>query len=1011
MANQDPRIRGSLPLSGLDTSTPDTNVEDGKCAVLHNLRIRDNAWRRIDPPAVKHCLHAMEDNADFFAQLDIVYHHPAAPDDTYIAALPADDGLIKLMQVRVEGETLTPEAGEICAIWTVEFIDDGSDTPSRAVALASRYPVASDVTVYVDYASTLAGEGGGTQPLMIKTGETVSSTYIRNARPLDNAGKSPIPASDATYTYRVFNNEQEADTHDPSFLAGISARSTVGHFGSILIVNDPDARRIYRLYYRNGSYEVFDIPAPPILIQRPYALYPSTETEFELRNDPWSQAMRADTYDKGSKAAIKLLNPTDGTFSIPTFTNRYCFYGEVCIMAAFRMIDGSIVSPSALCVISSEAESCNAWGRQYHVFHGNVNPMPEDETLTRNATMQLALLGIGDDYVRIQDLTFYDKEDKVDQYRINVFNIAIRPRIAIRIQPSINRSLVTEVVIFSTRINSIWDPSKFKDIDWVDLLHQVIPYNKFFAENRLPEQPLYPLKSIPIDEFTSDGRYETYLDAHLFEGIEHKESIYTPGESHRLYYTDFVEYNARVHAYGAMETELFGGYASPTDTVQGDYPVATCLNIDDRRRHAVTRRSTRLDGNADGRILDRILSYPDSRAVYMGDVSGSSVTDRITLDGAPANNYAYRTWAGDSEEAGDISMDISNPPIISYFYVKNSINLRKIVELANEPLDSTPVRYANRLRVSAANNPAVFPLSNTYAIGTDDTRIVAVNSAAVELSDAKFGEFPLYIFTDEGLFAAQSGSGEVLYASVVPVNHDRAINPRTLAVNYSLLYITSQGLRMMGSDGTRTISSPIDTADGDPRIRLLADAHLYLQHMSGEVILHIPPADTVTTDAISDYHGIAYVYSLVSGLWYTRDLQGRKLNNDDIVQRSANGAVIISDMQTEAPPTTGIHLAAVVTRPIKLGSAEYKRLEALVMRFRSAIPLNVQLIVEGSTDLETWYTLRTTDITPITRDRTLRRTPRSFRYMRITAYIAGSEAFAVTTFDLEYYHRFIHRLR
>ena len=71
----------------------------------------------------------------------------------------------------------------------------------------------------------------------------------------------------------------------------------------------------------------------------------------------------------------------------------------------------------------------------------------------------------------------------------------------------------------------------------------------------------------------------------------------------------------------------------------------------------------------------------------------------------------------------------------------------------------------------------------------------------------------------------------------------------------------------------------------------------------------------------------------------------------------------------------------------------------------------MQLIVEGSTDLKTWTTMRNTDLSAADRDILLRRFPYSMCYLRVTFEAAVSSRLEFTQFDMEYYLRFLHRLR
>ena len=74
-----PRQRTSVAIQGIDRSTPDDIVADGKCEELHNLRWKDNAWRPVHPHREKERL------TNIPAEYKVIYHHPAA--DKYIVEL------------------------------------------------------------------------------------------------------------------------------------------------------------------------------------------------------------------------------------------------------------------------------------------------------------------------------------------------------------------------------------------------------------------------------------------------------------------------------------------------------------------------------------------------------------------------------------------------------------------------------------------------------------------------------------------------------------------------------------------------------------------------------------------------------------------------------------------------------------------------------------------------------------------------------------------------------------
>ena len=271
------------------------------------------------------------------------------------------------------------------------------------------------------------------------------------------------------------------------------------------------------------------------------------------------------------------------------------------------------------------------------------------------------------------------------------------------------------------------------------------------------------------------------------------------------------------------------------------------------------------------------------------------------------------------------------------------------------------------------------------------------------MSDAKFGEFPLYVFTEEGIFTLQSGNGEVLYSAVIPLNYDRIINPETLAVNYNVIYITERGIHAMFSNESTLISGPINDSNNHPLLDFLRTAHLCYQYINNEVVIY-------NTDEKSNR---AFVLSLDNKTWSTRQFVGNKINNDAIIFPRTDDRIRIQRLNEEIAPSAhpdGSVFVKFVSRPIKLGSMEFKRLETFIARFVASGSYSTTIRLAGSVDLKTWITLREV-ATSADRDISIRRTPSSFRYLRATLSVIVPEDFELSGYDLEYYTRFLHRLR
>ena len=146
--------------------------------------------------------------------------------------------------------------------------------------------------------------------------------------------------------------------------------------------------------------------------------------------------------------------------------------------------------------------------------------------------------------------------------------------------------------------------------------------------------------------------------------------------------------------------------------------------------------------------LSPLISYPDSNAYKMEIVVKSENTRYKGSFLLTASEYENRADYLD-ETLSAISLENNSLP-------------------ASTPLDiplseNDTYTQPNILRVSELENPFIFPSEQTYTISNGEITGIATITAA--LSEGQFGEFPLYVFTEEGIWALQNGNGIVCYGA------------------------------------------------------------------------------------------------------------------------------------------------------------------------------------------------------------------------------------------------------
>lgn len=272
----------------------------------------------------------------------------------------------------------------------------------------------------------------------------------------------------------------------------------------------------------------------------------------------------------------------------------------------------------------------------------------------------------------------------------------------------------------------------------------------------------------------------------------------------------------------------------------------------------------------------------------------------------------------------------------------------------------------NKIFTSEVNNPFFFPLSGINSVGTG--KILAICSAAKALSQGQFGQFPLYAFTDEGVWAMEISSTGT-YIAKQPITRDVCINPDGITqIDSSVLFPTDRGIMLISGSQTQCITDTIKT---EKPFNLLSLPHIKELH---DRLNHNPAIDKClpilpfteflkSCRMIYDYvHQriivynaavtYAYVYSLKSQMW------GMIYSNiSDNVNSYPNALAVDTERNlVDFSITEDADVASMlVSRPIKLETPDVlKTIDTVIQRghFQKG---HVQSVLYGSRDLYNWH--------------------------------------------------------
>lgn len=269
----------------------------------------------------------------------------------------------------------------------------------------------------------------------------------------------------------------------------------------------------------------------------------------------------------------------------------------------------------------------------------------------------------------------------------------------------------------------------------------------------------------------------------------------------------------------------------------------------------------------------------------------------------------------------------------------------------------------NVLRVSELNNPFVFPESQAYRFDGD---IVAIASNAEAISTGQFGQYPLFVFTTEGIWAMQVDStGKTAYSTQTPFSRE-VCNGAVCALSGGVAFTTDRGVMMISGGQVVNLSAVLDAPEAElleysnglvTEIFKQADDKLtsvenlkpvpirqYLKEENGAKLAYNYLANELIVS--NKAYGFSYVYGFNSQTW---SMIGTTF---DVVTNSYPELVVFDGdncgVMYEFKDGEGANKVVAITRPFTLGSFDYKRLRQAALRTTFTGSLNFYLL--GSND-------------------------------------------------------------
>lgn len=333
------------------------------------------------------------------------------------------------------------------------------------------------------------------------------------------------------------------------------------------------------------------------------------------------------------------------------------------------------------------------------------------------------------------------------------------------------------------------------------------------------------------------------------------------------------------------------------------------------------------------------------------------------------------------------------------------------------------IEIPNKIYTSEVNNPFYFPVTGINTVGTG--KILGISTAAKALSQGQFGQFPLYAFTDEGVWALEVNSSGG-YSAKQPITRDVCISSDSITqIDTAVLFATDRGIMEISGSQTQCLTDIINGNDFFSLDRLPGLAKLYpngipqvdctfSEYRKGARMAYdYVNQRIVVFNANKDY---AYVFSMKSKLWgIVASSLTSAINSYPNAYAMAKIKTVGSDGKQEVTNNCLVDLSRsaethqkglLVTRPIKLEVASMlKTFDTVFLRglFGKG---KVQVVLYGSRDNINWHLVHSAKEHYL---RGFRGTP--YKYFRIVVITNLSIGETLVGASVSYTPRLINQIR
>ena len=313
---------------------------------------------------------------------------------------------------------------------------------------------------------------------------------------------------------------------------------------------------------------------------------------------------------------------------------------------------------------------------------------------------------------------------------------------------------------------------------------------------------VFLVKEVPIfdrkESATFSDEYTEFIkkeEIDLSQYVDTSREDYTPLATQKMLYSSDMKHYVQISSnLSTYNNQLV--LAQPSEIIDYDYDSLNSLEIVPDAPGRVTFDVTYLIRAAkEDKVVKKTFTYNQEEEIYGFQIFPDSRAFKMIVVAHTSNGTKYGEF------------DMHPHPYLDCAYYYGGIQNR----LADLCTADSVVSYEqnnvdmldNKLIISEQDNPFYFPIEHRF---TFQSKVVGVAVASTALSQGQFGQFPLYVFTEDGIWALETAA-DGSFLSQKPLSREVCVNPDSItSIDDAVVFVTSKGVMMISGSEVMNIS-------------------------------------------------------------------------------------------------------------------------------------------------------------------------------------------------------------